>query len=81
MQILGGYFNFEAKTSKKPKKNKKQNLLGFFQKFGFLELKSPQNRAVQNSLISEFRENEQMRGKIYAILLINKAFRGFWYEY
>ena len=77
MQILGGYFNFEAKTSKKPKKTKKQNLLGFFLKLKVLGQKSPQNRAARNSLISEFREINQMKVEIYAILLTNKAFRGF----
>ena len=77
MQILGGYFNFEEKTSKKPKKTKKQNLMGFFQKLKNSAQKLPQNRAARNSLISEFREIEQMRVEIYAILLINKAFRGF----
>ena len=51
--------------------------MGFFQNLKILTQKLPQNHTAQNSLISEFRENEQMRGKIYAILLINKAFRGF----
>ena len=64
MQILGGYFNFEAKTSKKPKKTKKQNLLGFFLKLKVLGQKSPQNRAARNSLISEFRANAKIRLKI-----------------
>ena len=48
--------------------------MGFFQKLKVLVQKSPQNRAAQNSLISEFREIEQMRVEIYAILLINTAF-------
>ena len=55
--------------------------MGFFQKLKNSAQKLPQNRAARNSLISEFREIEQMRVEIYAILLINKAFRGFWYEY
>mgnify|MGYP001668621374 FL=1 len=48
--------------------------MGFFQKLKVLGQKLPQNRAAQNSLISEFWEIEQMRVEIYAILLINKAF-------
>ena len=37
--------------------------MGFFQKLKVLGQKLPQNRAAQNSLISEFREIEQMKFK------------------
>ena len=41
--------------------------MGFFQKLKVLGQKLPQNRAAQNSLISEFRENAKIELKIKKI--------------
>ena len=38
--------------------------MGFFQKLKVLDQKLPQNRAAQNSLISEFREKAKIQLKI-----------------
>ena len=41
--------------------------MGFFQKLKVSAQKLPQNRATQNSLISEFRENAKIELKIKKI--------------